>query len=111
MPILKPVLSFEEACHSAEGLSLIAGIGPDSLKLSKVIRSNTFQNSPSIINIFIGSEGGFTINESDLAQRCGMRKIALGPRILRAETAGLVAATTILYECGELDRPPIDIKL
>ncbi len=111
MPILKPTLSFEDACHSAEGLSLVACIGSGSLKLSNVLRSNIFQNSPSIVNIFIGPEGGFTVNELEIAQSCGIHKITLGPRVLRAETAGLVAATTILYEYGELDRPPTDIKL
>ena len=111
MPVLKPTLSFEDACHSAEGLSLIAGIGSDSLKLSKALRPNTFQNSLSIVNIFIGPEGGFTSEEEELAQRSSMNKIRLGPRVLRAETAGLVAATAILYEYGELDRPPIDIGL
>jgi 16S rRNA (uracil1498-N3)-methyltransferase len=108
MPILKPTLSFEDACHSAKGFSLIAGIGPDSIKLNKVLRSNT---RPSTINVFIGPEGGFTTDEEEFAQRCGINKITLGPRILRAETAGLVAATAILYEYGELDRPPTDIKL
>jgi 16S rRNA (uracil1498-N3)-methyltransferase len=108
MPVLKPTLSFEDACHSAKGFSLIAGIGPDSIKLSNVLRSNT---RPSTINVFIGPEGGFTTDEEELAQRCGINKITLGPRILRAETAGLVAATAILYEYEELDRPPTDIQL
>jgi 16S rRNA (uracil1498-N3)-methyltransferase len=111
LPALKPAALFDDACHSVEGLSLIAGIGSDSLKLSKVLRPNTFQNSPSIVNIFIGPEGGFTTNELEIAQSCGIHKVTLGPRVLRAETAGLVAATAILYECGELDRPPTDIKI
>jgi len=111
MPILKPALFFNDACHSVEGLSLIAGIGSDSLKLSKVLRPNIFQNSPSIVNIFIGPEGGFTTDEEELAQTSGMNKIRLGPRVLRAETAGLVAATAILYEYGELDRPSMNIKI
>lgn len=108
MPVLKPTLSFEDACHSAKGFSLIASIGPDSIKLSHVLRSN---NPLSTINIFIGPEGGFTTDELELTQRCGIQKISLGPRVLRTETAGLVAATAILYEYGELDRPPTDIKL
>jgi 16S rRNA (uracil1498-N3)-methyltransferase len=111
LPVLKPAALFDDACHSAEGLSLIAGIGSDSLKLSKVLRPNTFQNNPAIVNIFIGPEGGFTAPEEEFARSCGIHKVTLGPRVLRAETAGLVAATAILYEYEELDRPPIDIKL
>jgi 16S rRNA (uracil1498-N3)-methyltransferase len=37
------------------------------------------------------------------AQRYGAIPITLGPRIMRAETAGLVAATAILYELGDLE--------
>ena len=109
MPILKPVLSFEEACHSAEGLSLIASVEPESIKLRRALQSKTPQNSHATVNILIGPEGGFTPNELELAQRHNIQKIALGPRVLRAETAGLVAATAILYEYGELDSPPTSI--
>jgi 16S rRNA (uracil1498-N3)-methyltransferase len=111
MPILKPTLSFEDACHSAEGLSLIAGIGLNSLTLREILRSSTHQNNPVKTNIFIGPEGGFTANELKIAQSCGIQKITLGPRVLRAETAGIVATTTIFYEYGELDRPSTDIRL
>ena len=111
MPVLKPTLSFEEACHSSEGLSLIASLELNSLALREILRPSTHQSNHTIINLLIGPEGGFTANEEEFAQRCGIRKITLGPRVLRAETAGLVATTAILYECGELDRPPTDIKL
>jgi 16S rRNA (uracil1498-N3)-methyltransferase len=40
----------------------------------------------------------------DLAQRYGIQPVTLGPRILRAETAGLVAATAIFYELDDLER-------
>ena len=111
MPILKPTLSFEDACHSSEGLSLIASLELDSLALREILRSSTHQSNHTIINLFIGPEGGFSAHEEALAQRNGINKIRLGPRVLRAETAGLVAATAMFYEYGELDRPPIDIKL
>lgn len=54
------------------------------------------------IELFVGPEGGFTDGEIDSARRCGVQPITLGPRILRAETAGPVAAALILYEAGEL---------
>ena len=111
MPILKPTLSFEDACHSTEGLSLIASLELDSLALREILRSSTHQSNHTIINLFIGPEGGFSAHEEGLAQRNGINKIRLGPRVLRAETAGLVAATAILYEYEELDRPPTDIQL
>lgn len=111
LPVLNPTVSFNDACHSTKGLSLIAGVASDSLKLSEVLRLNTPKRNPATVNILIGPEGGFTTNELELAQRRGIYQITLGPRVLRAETAGLVAATAILYEYGELDRPPTSIGL
>lgn len=54
------------------------------------------------IQLFVGPEGGFTEDEIALARRCGVQPVTLGPRILRAETAGVIAAALILYEAGEL---------
>jgi len=111
LPVLKNAVSFNDACHSIEGLSLIAGITSESLRLSEVLRLNTPKHDSITLNIFIGPEGGFTEDELESAQRCGIQRITLGPHVLRAETAGIVAATAILYEYGELDRPSPDIKL
>ena len=41
-------------------------------------------------------------SEAALAAASGARLIGLGPRILRAETAGLAAAAAILYELGDM---------
>jgi len=49
------------------------------------------------IEVFIGPEGGFTEEEVALARRYGVQPVTLGPRILRAETAGVIAAAQILY--------------
>ncbi|MDQ1300743.1 MAG: rRNA (uracil1498-N3)-methyltransferase [Chloroflexota bacterium] len=54
------------------------------------------------IQLFVGPEGGFTEAEVALARSYGVRPVSLGPRILRAETAGVVAAALILYEAGEM---------
>ena len=54
------------------------------------------------IELFIGPEGGFTEEEVALARRYGVQPVTLGPRILRAETAGVIAATLILSEAGDI---------
>lgn len=41
--------------------------------------------------VFIGPEGGFDVEEIELLKSAGARTISLGKRILRTETAGLVA--------------------
>jgi 16S rRNA (uracil1498-N3)-methyltransferase len=108
-PVLKSAVSFEEACRSAKGLSIIASTGPESLRLKEIIHLMSRQGNPTNINIFIGPEGGFTPGELKLALRYGSKEIALGPHTLRAETAGLVAATVVLYEYGELDKSPASV--
>ena len=51
-----------------------------------------------VVSLFVGPEGGLTTNEMQAAVQYGAQPVSLGPRILRAETAGLVAASAILYE-------------
>lgn len=50
----------------------------------------------------VGPEGGFSTSEAEAAQRAGFRLISLGTRILRADTAALVAVTLCQYLWGDL---------
>jgi len=54
------------------------------------------------VALLIGPEGGFAPDEVSLAQGCGLEVVSLGPRILRAETAGIVASAIVLFELGEM---------
>ena len=51
----------------------------------------------SAVSIFIGPEGGFDPAEVELAREAGIRPISLGKRILRTETAALVALSFLIY--------------
>lgn len=53
--------------------------------------------------LFVGPEGGFSDAEIDTAKQQGIRQISLGPRRLRAETAGIVLTTRVLSELGDLE--------
>ncbi|NLT19556.1 MAG: 16S rRNA (uracil(1498)-N(3))-methyltransferase [Syntrophomonadaceae bacterium] len=55
------------------------------------------------LNLLVGPEGGFSPPEAELAQRNGFVLTGLGPRILRTETAALVALSILFYESGDLD--------
>ena len=51
----------------------------------------------------VGPEGGFTEEETKLAQDKKISTVTLGSRRLRAETAGLVLSTLVLYELGDME--------
>jgi 16S rRNA (uracil1498-N3)-methyltransferase len=103
MPTLRAATVFFSACEEAArgGLTLIPWEEEKEQSLSSILRAT--KQPPFSINLFIGPEGGFTPQEVAQAQRYGAVPITLGPRILRAETAGLVATTAILYELGDLE--------
>ena len=50
----------------------------------------------------VGPEGGWKSEEVGDAIRCGFIAVTLGPRILRAETAGLAALTILQSRLGRL---------
>lgn len=53
--------------------------------------------------IITGPEGGFEAYEAELARKCGMHICSMGARILRCETAPVVALTALMYESGNLE--------
>lgn len=52
--------------------------------------------------VVIGPEGGFSGDETRAAEAAGARLVSLGSRILRTETAGLVATAALRYASGDL---------
>lgn len=55
------------------------------------------------IALVVGCEGGFTEDEVKRAEERGAQIVTLGKRILRAETASIVACALLLDTLGELD--------
>ena len=55
------------------------------------------------VRLLVGPESGFDDPEIDLLLGSGWQPVGLGPRTLRTETAGLVAAALILSHRGELN--------
>lgn len=52
--------------------------------------------------IVIGSEGGFSRAEEELANALGYASVTLGKRILRAETAAVALTSVVMFFLGEL---------
>ena len=58
--------------------------------------------TPNDICLVVGPEGGFDADEKDSMNQFGIQSLALGPRVLRTETAGMVALSAIGAIWGDL---------
>lgn len=97
VPKVKDAVPFEKGVENAKGEKVIFyELGGESVK-------DILSDKQKEISIFIGSEGGFSGDEVDLVLKNGGRKATLGKRILRAETAPLVALSVIMYETNNLE--------
>ena len=67
--------------------------------LNAVLEANRDVKSLALIT---GPEGGFASFEADLARIAGLRLCSMGQRILRCETAPVVALTAVMYATGNL---------
>lgn len=99
-PVLKPV-TFDAALDIAckMDLALIPYEDEKTTDIKEVFKKHTGIISAGI---FIGPEGGFEKEEIDKCMERKIIPVTLGPRILRTETAGLVAAVLILYETDNM---------
>ena len=91
--ILSP-LSFAEALAgcSADDLTLVAYEKEQAHTAKSVLAGLP----PRPLSLWIGPEGGFEDGEVQALAEKGGLSISLGPRILRTETAGIVALSQIL---------------
>ena len=67
--------------------------------LGSVLGENAGAKTAAIVT---GPEGGFEQFEADLARVCGLHLCSMGERILRCETAPIVALTATMYATGNL---------
>jgi 16S rRNA (uracil1498-N3)-methyltransferase len=100
VPEIEPVTALETAVASThrEALKLMLWEGAREHSLREVLPANR----PSRIVIAIGPEGGFAAEEVDAARASGFVTVGLGPRILRTETAALVALSILGFALGDL---------
>ena len=103
LPVLERPIDFSAACDAVEGPGVIPWEleQATSLKAFLVLRRTSILAGLSV-SVLIGPEGGFTESEIDYARTRGLAPVTLGRRTLRAETAGIAAVTSILYELGEM---------
>jgi 16S rRNA (uracil1498-N3)-methyltransferase len=85
----------EAAAHDASWLCWEGGGAP----LAEVAGA---AGRPRRVLLLVGPEGGFTPDEVARAERTGVRIVGLGPRTLRAESAGIVAVALCQHHFGDL---------
>ncbi|MCI3919680.1 16S rRNA (uracil(1498)-N(3))-methyltransferase [Paenibacillus sp. TRM 82003] len=102
VPDVRETLSWKQllALKEKAALAMFCYEKENGRQLKDALQGADLRSGP--ILIVIGPEGGFTEEEAAEAERHGFAPIGLGRRILRTETAGLVAASCILYEAGEM---------
>ena len=71
-------------------------------RLSDIITKRSASKTHKVVNLFIGSEGGFEIDEISLAAKHGAISATLGKRILRAETASVAGISVVMSLLGEI---------
>jgi 16S rRNA (uracil1498-N3)-methyltransferase len=105
LPVVHPLMPLEAACKDLAALpTLILWEEEQARGLAEAVR--TLPRPLATLALLVGPEGGLSPAEVARARAAGATPITLGPRMLRAETAGLVAAAALLYEAGDLGGPP-----
>lgn len=95
VPTIHSPLSFHDWIKQSNELKIICCPHQNEKLLSF---ENTFKN----ISIAIGAEGGFSQREVRAALQENFLPLSLGPRILRTETAAVVALTLLQQRWGDL---------
>lgn len=96
VPELTEILTLAE-CVAHDSSSLRLTLAPGAPEpLASVVRD------AQTITLVIGPEGGLAPEEIELLSARGYRPVRLGPRVLRTETAALVAITSLQMIAGDL---------
>ena len=102
VPALDEIREFTAALDevNSHDVALLAHTGEGVLLLRKVLTSHAAP--PHRVALLVGPEGGFTEEEVQAARARGVVVVHLGPRVLRAETAGVGTAALVLHHWGDL---------
>ena len=103
MPVIERIRTFEEfvANKPADALGLLFTTGAE--KNPAATLRVRFPDVTRVIAM-IGPEGGFAPEEIEYAQTHGFVAVGLGPRVLRTETAAIVASAICQHLWGDLGR-------
>jgi 16S rRNA (uracil1498-N3)-methyltransferase len=89
---LEPIQTFAAYLKTNSKPALKLLLSPEA---TKSMHSVLITSKPQDIVLMIGPEGGHSPEEESLAQAVGYQIVSLGERVLRTETAGIVAIATV----------------
>ena len=89
---LEPIQTFAAYLQASQKPTLKLLLSPDA---TKSMYSVLMATEPQDLILMIGPEGGHSPEEEAQAQAAGYQIVSLGERVLRTETAGLVAISTV----------------
>ena len=97
VPQVNPTVDFKSAIKKSAScdISVLCYEGEENYSLKELLQSN---KNIETVAVFIGSEGGFSVDEVKCALDSGMKSVSLGKRILRTETASSFVLSCIVYE-------------
>ncbi|WP_054691898.1 16S rRNA (uracil(1498)-N(3))-methyltransferase [Syntrophomonas palmitatica] len=103
MPLVNPMRGINEILQIiGQTPAIMLYEEEHKLGLKQLLQTEEERFTGQEIFILVGPEGGFSHEEAEAARDRGVHLVTLGPRILRTETAGLVAASLILYHFNDL---------
>lgn len=105
VPRIGAPVTFAHALSAATGIVLLPyeAAGQAAPSIGDVLLQRIDElYALSEVSVLIGPEGGLAPDEVEQAKSAGAIVVTLGERVLRSETAGLVALTLTLGACGEL---------
>lgn len=98
IPDLFPILKLGDCLNFIkEKGSILVAWEKAELDLKRVVN-----NIKEKVYLFIGPEGSFSEGEIEILKKVGGIFFNMGPRILKVETAAIVALSLVLYEKGGL---------
>ena len=105
VPAVEDVVSLKSAMHiraAHPGLNLLLAEQERSNTLYAAMQAavNQLGMERPAVNLAVGPEGGWTAEEEALFAAEGWQAVSLGPRILRAETAGICAMAVVAAMLG-----------
>jgi 16S rRNA (uracil1498-N3)-methyltransferase len=105
LPLLLEPVSLTQCLQSSalQGLKLVLDpLATSTLSMLALSPSPSPSPSPSAVSLLTGPEGGLNPAEIAMAEAAGFTAVRLGPRVLRTETAALVALTAVQLRWGDL---------